>query len=56
MLMGRRNKVSNFVDPEADATDCHECGEAIQIADEEDVMDAILRHYRNVHDIPTTDE
>ncbi len=54
-MVGRWRKTSNYVDSDADETDCHECGEAIQIADDELVMGAIVRHYQIVHDMLTED-
>ncbi|WP_254821922.1 hypothetical protein [Haloglomus halophilum] len=53
--MRRTTTVSTFVDPDADETECHEFGEMIQIADDELVFDAIVRHYQNVHDMLTGD-
>ncbi|WP_254831601.1 hypothetical protein [Haloglomus salinum] len=45
-MAGRRRKVSKFVDPDADETNCAECGDTIDIADEESVGDAIVRHFK----------
>lgn len=50
-----KNKVSDLVDPEATEAECYECGEAVEIADEEQVMDAIVRHYQDAREMLTTD-
>jgi len=45
-MPARSRKVSEFVDPDADETTCAECGDTIEIADEESVSDAIVRHFK----------
>jgi hypothetical protein len=40
----RRRKTPDF-NPDADATECAECGATIEIDDDESVMDAVIAHF-----------
>jgi hypothetical protein len=49
--MVRRRYTAATIDPEADTTECHECGATIEIEADQEIVAAVVHHYTTAHDL-----